>query len=246
MMKAAKHFEKAFQGAMRPWEAFGHLLDVWFVSTACVVPEYTQGETGDWLQETLDEALSRFDRAKIERRAVVEMVQYLTGEMVEHKGDFLGELAGHLQTLNGHMGQFFTPPGVADILARLTALSTEKVAEHIERQGYTTVLDCAAGSGALLVEYANRVRGLGFDPKFHLFAHATDLDRQAFRMLYVQLSAYDIPAEVVWGNSLTLENTRVLHTPAYHRFFKPRRALAETISALQAPQLKNKTETDAA
>jgi hypothetical protein len=225
-MKAATHFEKTFQGgAMRPWEAFSHLLDVWFVSTACLVPAYTQGETGEWLQETLDEALRKFDRAGIERRAVVDMVEYLTGEMVQHKGDFLGELAGHLQTLNGNMGQYFTPACVSDLLARITAKSDEEVTRLIDAKGYTTCHDCAAGSGALLIEHARRLREMGFDPKFQLFAEGTDLDRQAFMMLYIQLSAYDIPARVILGDSLTLETARVLYTPAYHCFFKPRRNL---------------------
>mgnify|MGYP003646387253 CR=1 FL=1 len=223
--KSAAAFEKTFTGTgMRPWEAFSVILDVWFVSTAIVAEENTRLPVVDYLQNTLDHALERFDRAGVERSVASDEVLKLTAAMVQHKGDFLGEVAAHLQTLNGKMGQYFTPHCIAELLIDIHDVEGG-LYRKITENGYTTAYDPTAGSGALLISFANRVRKIGFDPKTRLFVRATDLDDQAFKMLYIQLANYDIPAEVRLGDTLEQEFRVRIFTPVYYSHFSkfPRR-----------------------
>lgn len=56
----------------------------------------------------------------------------------------------------------------------------------------------------------------GHDPAQHLWVHCVDVNRLAALMCYIQLSLWNVPAEVVVGNTLTLETREVWHTPAHY------------------------------
>lgn len=225
--KAADAFAREFSGTgMRPYEAFRHLLELLFCVTAATVPEYREEVLG----QEFEEALERFKRCGIEREKALTLAMDLMQAIASDGGDRLGDMAAHLNILDSGMGQFFSPSCVARLLAEITLPDQETIQGHIARSGYFTAMDPAAGSGGLLIALAQRVRDAGEDPKFKLMVEATEKDAQAWRMLYVQLSAYDIPARVILGDSLTLENQRVLYTPAYHRFFKLRRDLDVLLS----------------
>ena len=55
----------------------------------------------------------------------------------------------------------------------------------------------------------------GFNPSEQMFAHCIDIDPIAADMSFIQLSLLGIPAQVVTGNALTLECSRVRYTPVY-------------------------------
>lgn len=207
----------------RPHEVFGHLIAIAFAATIASV--YTDGEALDYAQSTLDEALRALERVKIDNARAAGMTNSLILALSQNGGDRLGDMAARLGFLHAGLGQFFTPSCVATLLSRINAeaIDFEKV---IAEKGYVTAMDPTAGSGGLLIHFADRVRAAGYDPKFKLFCEATELDTAAFRMLYVQLSAYDIPARVILGDTLTRENRLVLYTPAYINFFQPRRQMA--------------------
>jgi hypothetical protein len=54
------------------------------------------------------------------------------------------------------------------------------------------------------------------NPAEKLFVQCIDIDRLAGFMCYLQLSLWHIPAEVIIGNTLTLNFREVYYTPAYH------------------------------
>ncbi|MDC9715047.1 MAG: hypothetical protein PSN36_04415 [Gammaproteobacteria bacterium] len=56
----------------------------------------------------------------------------------------------------------------------------------------------------------------GHNPADKLWVQCTDIDRLAALMCYVQLSLWHVPAQVVVGNSLTLETREVFYTPAHY------------------------------
>ena len=230
--KAADAFAREFSGTgMRPHEAFRHLIEVLFCVTAATVDEYCTEE----LSKELEEALSRFERCGVGREQTLGLVQDFIEALAADGGDRLGDMAARLNVLHEGMGQFFTPSCVAGLLSRICLPDADTIRTHIARHGYISSMDPAAGSGGLLIALAKRVRDTGFDPKFNLFVEATEKDALAWRMCYVQLSSYDIPARVILGDSLTLEHSRVLYTPAYHQFFKPRRALDALIGGQEPP-----------
>lgn len=231
--KAADAFARQFEGtAMRPHEAFRAAIEVLCCVTLATVPQYQTEE----LAKEFDEAIRAFERCGVSREKALTLAKDFMEALAADGGDRLGDMAARLGTLYAGMGQFFTPSCVASLLAQFTLPDEATIRRHVEDGGYMTAMDPAAGSGGLLIALAQRVREAGFDPRFNLFVQATEKDAQAWRMCYVQLSAYDIPARVVLGDSLTLENQRVVYTPAYWQFYKPRRNLDALLFARPAPE----------
>jgi hypothetical protein len=230
--KAADAFARQFEGtAMRPHEAFRAAIEVLFCVTLATVPTYQTQE----LSREFDEAMRAFERCGVSREKALNLAKDFMEALAADGGDRLGDMAARLGTLYAGMGQFFTPSCVASLLSQFVLPDEATIRRHIENGGYMTAGDPAAGSGGLLIALAQRVRQAGFDPRFNLFVQATEKDAQAWRMCYVQLSAYDIPARVVLGDSLTLENQRVVYTPAYWHFYKPRRNLDAFLAPRPVP-----------
>ena len=116
--------------------------------------------------------------------------------------DWLGRLYMALGSGNSHTGQYFTPPDVARAIA---AITLQGARARIEHQGFVTLADPACGAGGMLIEAANELYRLGYDPKQVMMAQAVDHSRDCFNMAYLQLSLLHIPAMVIHGDSLTQE-----------------------------------------
>jgi hypothetical protein len=56
----------------------------------------------------------------------------------------------------------------------------------------------------------------GYDPAQRLWVQAIDVERMAALMCYIQLSLWNVPAEVIVGNTLSWEIREVWYTPAHH------------------------------
>jgi len=56
----------------------------------------------------------------------------------------------------------------------------------------------------------------GHNPAHRLWVQWMDIDRVRAMMCYIQLALWNIPAQVVVGNVLSLEVSQVLHTPAHY------------------------------
>jgi len=63
----------------------------------------------------------------------------------------------------------------------------------------------------------------GYDPAQRLWVQCVDIDRLSALMCYTQLSLWNVPAEVIVGNSLSLQTREVWHTPAHYSGFWSRR-----------------------
>lgn len=66
------------------------------------------------------------------------------------------------------------------------------------------------------VAYAECLIEAGLNPSAQVFVSCTDIDPVAADMAFIQLSLLGIAAEVVTGDTLTLEFNRIRHTPAYY------------------------------
>jgi len=69
----------------------------------------------------------------------------------------------------------------------------------------------------MILAYAREIKAKGYKPHKVLYVNACDIDILCTYMTYVQLSMYDIPAVVVNGNTLTLEEKLILYTPQYYQ-----------------------------
>lgn len=136
----------------------------------------------------------------------------LTLELEAGLSDALGHLYMSLDLGNERLGQFFTPFSVGQLMAKLTV---GKMLGALAQQPFVTVHEPACGSGGMLIALAGALRESGVNYQRQLHAVAVDLDITAVHMTYVQLSLLHIPATVIHGNTLTLEQRDVWPTPAH-------------------------------
>ena len=128
--------------------------------------------------------------------------------------DFLGEIYHELELHDKWKGQFFTPIHICSFMAELQMADTEKT---LESQPYVTVNDPCGGSGAMLLGYAGAMQRHKLDYQTKMRAIITDIDLKCVHMSYIQMTLYNIPAVIIHGNSLTLEEQSRWFTPALYR-----------------------------
>jgi hypothetical protein len=128
--------------------------------------------------------------------------------------DFLGSVFQALELANHWKGQFFTPMEISRMMAGL-AMDEAHVKTLVQQKGFITMQEPACGSGGMVIALAGELRRMGVEPQQHLFVQAIDVDSTAAYMAFVQLSLLSIPAEVVVGNTLSLEIRETYCTPQY-------------------------------
>lgn len=127
--------------------------------------------------------------------------------------DFLGAIFMELELGDDRNGQYFTPYHVQSLMAKLLMPDVEQT---IRREGFVTVSDPASGAAGMIVAYAENLMAAGYNPSEHMFGSCIDIDPIAADMAFIQLSLLGIPAEVVTGNTLTMQLNRVRYTPVYY------------------------------
>ncbi len=125
--------------------------------------------------------------------------------------DFLGEIYHELELHNKWKGQFFTPMPLCSLMAEFQMADAGKI---LSEKSYITVNDPCSGSGALLLGYAGVMKRHKIDYQEKMRAVATDIDLKCVHMAYIQLSLYGIPAVIIHGNTLTVEEWSHWFTPA--------------------------------
>ena len=124
--------------------------------------------------------------------------------------DILGNVYHSLSLHNEWNGQFFTPDYLCRMMAELTGFVSE---EDLKKKGYATIQDPACGSGAMFLAqvWAMKQRDMEFQTT-HLFV-GRDNDIRCVWMAYIQLCLYEIPAVVIHGDSITMEEWSTWQTP---------------------------------
>lgn len=131
--------------------------------------------------------------------------------------DVLGEIFMELGLGDKWKGQFFTPHSLSKVMTNIT-LSKDKIQESIEDKGFVSINEDACGGGATLIAGFNHIRQLGFNPQEILLIDASDIDRKACYMTYIQLSLLGANAVVRERDGLapgTEEDTSTWYTPFY-------------------------------
>ncbi|ELE9730653.1 N-6 DNA methylase [Enterobacter hormaechei] len=127
--------------------------------------------------------------------------------------DFLGAIFMELELGDDRNGQYFTPYNVQSLLAKLLRPDVD---ETIRREGFVTVSDPASGAAGMIIACAEYLLEAGYNPSEQMFGSCIDIDPIAADMAFIQLSLLGIPAEVVTGNTLTMQLHRVRYTPVYY------------------------------
>lgn len=125
--------------------------------------------------------------------------------------DVLGSLFEALELSSKDKGQFFTPHPVSELMADLLGTGELDLGE----KPFITLSEPACGAGGMVLAFVRHMQKAGYNPAERLWVQAIDVDRMAALMCYVQLSLWHVPAEVIVGNTLSMEFREVWYTPAH-------------------------------
>ncbi|TGE04603.1 N-6 DNA methylase [Hymenobacter fodinae] len=142
-----------------------------------------------------------------------QMMGALVMGLEEGPDDILGATFHELEIHNEHKGQFFTPYHLCRMMAGLTF--DESAKDIIQQRGFIQASEPACGAGAMNIGLADEMKARGLNYQQALHVTAVDLDIRCVHMAYLQLSLLHIPAVVVHGNTLTLEEFGHWYTPAH-------------------------------
>lgn len=149
-----------------------------------------------------------------ERKTLAEMVRVF-GDIVtmefetEGPRDVLGEVFECLGLGNARSGQFFTPWSICEMVAGIVRPG------DLNEDGYAAVLEPACGAGGMLLAYAKALNLAGHDCRTDMVALAVDIDMTCVYMTFVQLSLFGIPAVVLHGDTLAMQEWSRWYTPVY-------------------------------
>lgn len=128
--------------------------------------------------------------------------------------DVLGRTFHQLELHNKWVGQYFTPYPLCQGIAQLT-FDADSTRQVIAKRGFITVSEPASGSGAMVIALAEAMFNQGINFQQHCHVTAVDVDFRCVMMTYLQLSLLGVPAVVVHGNTLTLEEWSHWYTPVH-------------------------------
>lgn len=141
----------------------------------------------------------------------------LLGMLVNHlekvPQDVLGEVFHTLELHNERKGQFFTPFPICRMMAKMIIGSSPQ--EISNQHGFITISEPACGTGAMIIAAVQELKDNGINYQQAVHVTAVDLDLTCVHAAYVQFSLLHIPAVVVHGNTLSLEEFSHWYTPAH-------------------------------
>jgi len=150
---------------------------------------------------------------KPDQEAFAKLLGCLIQALDPEPRDILGPLYMELEIANKDAGQFFTPPELSELMANLTF---GDMCSKLETQPFITAGEPACGAGGMILALIKVMIAKGYNPSQHLWVQCIDVDRNAALMCYTQLSLWNVPAEIIVGNTLSWDIREVWYTPAHH------------------------------
>ena len=171
--------------------------------------------------------------SKEESESLAHMLACITLSLEENNNDALGEI--YMSDKVASRGRWdsdvcFTPYHLSYMIAKMT-FSDFKMPER----GWFTVCEPASGTGGMVIAAAAVLREQGINYQQTMHVHAVDVRAELAYMTYIQLSLLHIPAVVIHGNTLSLEEWSVWRTPAHMFGMWPARVPA-TLKGIPIPQ----------
>ncbi len=191
------------------WQVFADFVEMaaLSLSNAIDLAHYEQRE------ERYMEIVKRYKPEELAK--FPQMLAALTMALEEETSDVLGKTFHDLELHNKWAGQYFSPYHLCRMMAKITLGDKADLEARIAERGFLTAQEPAAGSGAMVIALAQEMRDAGINYQQHLHVTAVDVDPKCVHMAYLQFSLLHIPAVVVHGNSLSLEEYGQWYTPAH-------------------------------
>ena len=179
--------------------------------SACYISNISESvhgpERGSQIKELLQKYEGHFDLHECLQLLVKAIQQNMEAGILR---DTLGRIFECINLSNAATGQFFTPEHICRLMVKITMDE-----ERLNDSGPITVTEPCIGSGRMLLAFANEVQDKGYNYCDKMVALAVDIDITCVFMSYIQLSLYGVPAVLVHGNSLMVEEWSRWYTPAY-------------------------------
>jgi hypothetical protein len=140
----------------------------------------------------------------------------LTDTLQAEPRDVLGPIYMELEIANKDAGQFFTPPELSELMARINCGERLKT---LKDQPFITLAEPACGAGGMVLALVKVLIEAGHNPADKLWVQCIDVDRLAALMCFIQLTLWHVPAQIIVGNALSGEQREVWYTPAHHLGF---------------------------
>lgn len=157
------------------------------------------------------------DYSKEEVSAFAKLLGILVMLLEPEPTDILGQLYMELEISNKKSGQYFTPDDISRLMAEL--VYGEKTI--LPDDGFVTLCEPACGAGGMVLAFVKKLISQKLNPAYHLWVQCTDIDRTVALMCYVQLSLWNVPAQIIVGDTLTMQYREQYFTPAYYLFNWP-------------------------
>jgi hypothetical protein len=137
----------------------------------------------------------------------------LVNHLEEAPRDVLGEIFHDLELHNERKGQFFTPYPICRMMAKMVI--GESYDDIISKYGFITLSEPACGMGAMVIAAAHELKDRDINYQQVTHTTAIDIDPLCVHGTYVQFSLLHIPAVVIHGDSLSMEEWSHWYTPAH-------------------------------
>lgn len=189
------------------WQVFSDFVEMAAISLSNAVDRaQSEGREARYM-----EIVSRYSREEVER--FPQMLGELVMELENGPADVLGQVFMEMELGNKWHGQFFTPYEICRLMAGM--MVDDHMRWLIEARGFIRANEPTSGGGAMIIALADEMQRVGINYQSHLHVVAQDLDIKAVHMTYVQLALLHIPAVVIQGNTLALEERSRWYTPAH-------------------------------
>jgi len=194
------------------WQVFSDWVEMMALALSNVV-DFTQAAARE---ERYLEIVKRYSKDELNK--FCEMFALLVDSMdmaAEGGGmyDHLGELYHGLDLHNKWHGQFFTPMNICNMMGAMTLGEGQDIG--LKERGYITLCEPCVGGGAMVIGFANAMKRQKLNYCKQMVATCVDIDLKCVHMAYVQLSLYGIPAVVIHGNSILVEEWSRWNTFVY-------------------------------
>ena len=178
--------------------------------TANSLAAHTDPENAEKREQRYQEMASTMTPELLSSYARMLALLFLTvREYRDDPCDILGGIYHELNLNNEWNGQYFTPDDVCRFMAQITLPSDELST----KDGPITINEPTCGSGTMVIGAIWAMQRKEFDYRHNTFFVAQDIDIRCVWMAYIQLSLYGIPAMVIHGNTLTMEEWDIWYTP---------------------------------
>ncbi|WP_219152249.1 N-6 DNA methylase [Amycolatopsis sp. TNS106] len=141
-----------------------------------------------------------------------QALTHLVQELDRKLSDVLGELYMTLELGNQRVGQYFTPYDASLLSASVIVADMTRTLDELD---FVTVYEPTCGAGGMIIATADLLGRSDVNYQKAIHVTARDLELTAVHMTYIQLTLLHIPALVIHGDTLTLDQFDVWPTPAH-------------------------------